>query len=385
MNQKILNRLCCPLCKSALVANPFVEESIQCSARFDYCAKNSGSTSVEKIIKDGVLLCQACNVWYPIYSYIPVMLVFETDFHRMFVKQYASEFRKFSEYTSPSGLPQPGEKSIQETFTDEWDCLQNDELSFLYSQEDLKVLCERVWLKWIQHSREKIQNVLNVGCGLGHESIALQEVTEDAEVFAVDLNFALLKAGESFKSNSKIHLVIASLFRLPFEQSSFDLVYSNGVIHHTFSTAEAFKSIAAYVRRDRFIFVWVYGLDDHLLRTGVLGLVAQMNYLMEKVARPMISGSPRVIRDIFFVTAALILHPLIRSRVRHKATWKLKNTEHDLRDWLSPRYAYRHSYNEVFEWFENLGFEVSDVHSPAAFRRLVHKQLWGVGLTGRRM
>jgi hypothetical protein len=78
-----------------------------------------------------------------------------------------------------------------------------------------------------------------------------------------------------------------------------------------------------------------------------------------------------------------MLHPLIKSRVRHKANWKLGNTEHDLRDWLSPRYARRHSYNEVIEWFENLGFAITDIQSPAAYRQLFQKQLWGVGLTGR--
>ena len=203
-------------------------------------------------------------------------------------------------------------------------------------------------------------------------------------MFAVDLNFAVLKSGEVFKSNPRIHLLVASLFNLPFELSSFDLVYSQGVIMATFSTWEAIKSIASYVRKDEFMFIWVYGLDDHLLRKGAIGLLTRTNYLLEKGLRPLISGTPKVLRDIFFTTTAFVLHPLIKSRVRHKATWKVKNTDHDLRDWLSPRYAHRHSYNEVFEWFEKLGFTIIDVQSPAAFRQLFQKQLWGVGLTGKK-
>jgi hypothetical protein len=69
-------------------------------------------------------------------------------------------------------------------------------------------------------------------------------------------------------------------------------------------------------------------------------------------------------------------------RVRHKQKWDLKATEHGLRDWLSPRYAYRTHYNEVIEWFENMGFQIVDVLSIANYRRLFQKQLSGVGLTG---
>jgi SAM-dependent methyltransferase len=283
------------------------------------------------------------------------------------------------------GLPKPGEKSVQETFTDEWNRVQGDELSFLYSPEDLRALNKKVWLKWLAYPQNKVNNVLNIGCGLGRESEALQQVTNNAEVFAVDLNFAVLRSGERLKSNPKIHLVVASLFHLPFELASFDLVYSQGVVMATFSTWEAIKSIASYVRNDGFMFIWVYGLDDHLLRKGAIGFLTRTNYLVEKGLRPLISGSPKVLRDIFFTMAAFVLHPLIKSRVRHKATWKVSNTDHDLRDWLSPRYAHRHSYNEVFEWFENLGFTIIDVQSPAAFRQLFQKQLWGVGLTGKRL
>jgi hypothetical protein len=37
------------------------------------------------------------------------------------------------------------------------------------------------------------------------------------------------------------------------------------------------------------------------------------------------------------------------------------------------------------KWLENLGFAVIDVQSPAAYRSLFQKQLWGVGVTGKRI
>ena len=212
MNRTILNTLCCPTCKNALNLESFIEENIECADYGPDKTAHSNEKKIERIVKEGVLLCENCRVWYPIWSYVPVMLLFETNFHKKFVKEHASALQTVSGYGCPSGRPQPGETSVQQTFTDEWDCVQNDELSFFYSPKELIALNNKVWLKWIDHSRGEIKSVLNVGCGLGRESLALQEVANNANVFAVDLNFAVLKSGDIFKSNPKIHFVIASLF-----------------------------------------------------------------------------------------------------------------------------------------------------------------------------
>jgi SAM-dependent methyltransferase len=338
-----------------------------------------------KIIKEGVLLCQHCKIWYPIYSYVPVMLVFETPLHKHFDREHKDRFEQLSEYSMPKGRPEPGERSLQETFTDEWNCVNGDDLSFLYSIEDLKLLHKKVLLKWVEYSQENIRSILDVGCGIGQESLSLQEVLANAEIFAIDLSFALLKSGEVFKSRTNIHLIVSSLFHIPLKTSSFDLVYSQGVIHHTFSTVEAFKSIASYVCNGGHLTIWIYGVGDHLVRVEDLGILVRVVYVAECILRPLISRSPKVLRDVLFKVLAIICHPMIKMKVRHKEKWHLENTRHSMRDWLSHKYAHRHSYNEVFEWFENLGFRIVDVQSPAAYRQLFQKRLWGIGVTGKKL
>ena len=386
MNISFLSSLCCPICKSDLAlhviaAEPLPPEHLETPT----LPPPSGETGVKAdLIREGLLLCTACRNWYPISSYVPVLLTFATAFHVAFRERHASAFAALSGYSSPTGHARPGERSVQSTFTDEWDGMEQDPLSFTYSREDLLALNERVWLKGVREAQGPIRRVLNVGCGLGRESVAVSEAVGGAEMVAVDLNFALLHSGALFKGNRSLHLVIASLFQLPFRAGSFDLVYSQGVIHHTYSTRDAFTAIAQFVRPNGYLFVWVYGLDDHLVRAGLTGFVSRAMYATEKLIRPVVSALPKRARDFVFLGLSIAAHPLIKTRVRHKEVWRLRNTDHDLRDWLSPRFAHRHSYNEVLEWFYDLGFKILDVQSPGEYRRLFHRRLWGVGVSGQR-
>ena len=66
------------------------------------------------------------------------------------------------------------------------------------------------------------------------------------------------------------------------------------------------------------MFIWVYGLDDHLVRGGAVGILTRVNCFIEKILRPTISIIPRMLRDLVFMVMTLTCHALIKSRVKHK-------------------------------------------------------------------
>jgi SAM-dependent methyltransferase/uncharacterized protein YbaR (Trm112 family) len=367
MDPAIVTRLVCPSCSSALGLEPFATDGRE-----------------RDTVSEGVLLCERCHVWYPISAGVPVLVGFPTPVLDRFASEHRRRLARLPDYQPPHRAPRPDERSVQETFTEEWACVTDSELSFTYSLEDEEDLVRDVWLKWTQRLEDSapVRGVLEVGCGLGSESLALREVL-GADIFAVDLNLALLQRGPH-RSRDGVHYIVASLFDLPFRPASFDLAYSMGVLHHTRSTEAAFEHVAAFVRPGGHLFVWVYGRDDHLAIRGRRGLARRAGLLAESALRPGLSRSPRAVRQAFFGAASRGAHPILRRTTRHGSRWGLQDTDNYLRDWLSPRFAHRHSFNEVISWFEQRGFDIIDVHSPSNYERLIGKQLWGVGVTGRR-
>jgi ubiquinone/menaquinone biosynthesis C-methylase UbiE/uncharacterized protein YbaR (Trm112 family) len=376
MKTSFLKRLRCPITNTTLTLQSFEEEVID----------------NDIIIKEGVLISEKAKVWYPISNYVPVMLIFKTDFHERFKDKYAQQLSTYSDLNIPQGKCEKGEKFVQKTFTEEWSLTQESELSFLRTDSDLVNLNKYVWLKWIT-PQTPVTSILNIGCGIGKETMALKEITNTSEIIAVDLNFAVMQAGSRYKNIENIEFVICSLFHLPFEQETFDLVYSQGVIHHTFSTEAAFNSIAAFVKKAGYLFIWVYALDDHLLFINSRGLRNRIKHYtqlflwrLEALIRPWLSQSPTAIRGIIIFLLGLGFHPLIKSRVNHSKQWKFQNTQHSLRDLFTPRFAFRHNMNEVIKWYENLSFTIHDIQSPAAHIKYFNgKKINGIGLTGKKL
>jgi SAM-dependent methyltransferase len=364
----------CPVSGKPLSLRVFAEEAV----------KDPSTGKEFSRVRSGVLVNEESKFWYPVENFVAVMLTFKTTFHVKFQERHAKEFEALKEYSFPQLTPFPGEDAIQSSFTDQWNLVHESDLSFSYNREDWLRLNRDVWLREVCKRQSEIKRILEIGCGIGAETLAIQDCLSAPLIFGVDLNFSILQAGPRYKERPDIQFVMASLYRLPFAKASFDLVYSQGVIHHTHSTREAFDSVVDYTKPNGFCFIWVYGLDDHLVLRGAAGFVNRIVTGFQYVSLPLLSRLGGPLRDLVFSTMTLLCHPLVKSRMRRRTSWKMRNTNHLLRDSFSVRYRHRHSYNELFEWFEDKNFRIVDLPSATAFRRIFNKRAFGVGATGQR-
>ena len=101
--------------------------------------------------------------------------------------------------------------------------------------------------------------VIECGCGTGQLTNFLS--IANRIVVGADLCLNSLKMATSFKGQNELdraHFLQMNLFRPCFKPASFDLVISNGVLHHTSDPLLGFKSIARLVKPGGYILVGLY-------------------------------------------------------------------------------------------------------------------------------
>ncbi|MCP4549987.1 MAG: methyltransferase domain-containing protein [bacterium] len=101
--------------------------------------------------------------------------------------------------------------------------------------------------------------ILECGCGTGQLTNFLS--IANRTVIGTDICLNSLKMGSAFRDANDLkraHFIQMNLFRPAFKPRSFDLVISNGVLHHTSDPLLAFKSIANLVKPNGYILIGLY-------------------------------------------------------------------------------------------------------------------------------
>lgn len=192
------------------------------------------------------------------------------------------------------------------------------------------------------------RTVLDAGCGMGR----FAEICADAgaEVWGVDLSEAVEAAVGNLGSRTNVRLLQADIMALPFADSSFDFVYSIGVLHHTPDTRAAFLQLARLVKPGGRISIWVYSkrlrafVGSELLRP-----------LTSRMPKPTLLRLCRIAVPLYHVHRIPLLgritQLLLPTSMERQPDWRWLDTF----DWYSPRYQWKHSFEEVEGWFHEAG------------------------------
>lgn len=202
--------------------------------------------------------------------------------------------------------------------------------------------------------------VLDVGCGMGR--FADVATRWGARVVGIDLSLAAEVAARNLAARDAT-IFQADVFHLPFAPETFDIIYSIGVLHHTSDCERAFKALPRLLKPGGRIAIWLYSKYNSWYR---------MSDIYRKVTRRLpptllyklcygvvpLYGVHEVLRCIPLVgrPASGALAYMIPMAFHPDRKWRILDTF----DWYSPWYQSKHTYEEVFRWFESCGLE--DLH-----------------------
>ncbi len=200
--------------------------------------------------------------------------------------------------------------------------------------------------------------VLDVGCGMGR--FAEVATRWGARVVGVDLSAAAEVAAKNLADRDFVAFQ-ADVFALPFAPASFDVIYSIGVLHHTPDCEAAVKALDKYLKPGGLLVVWLYSGYNKWYRFSDFWrrythkMKPETLHRILKVAVPFFYNLEQGLRHVPLIGRPIagIIHHVFP--VNHHPN--PENRILDTFDWYSPKYQSKHTYEQVFRWYADMGME----------------------------
>jgi SAM-dependent methyltransferase len=142
--------------------------------------------------------------------------------------------------------------------------------------------------------------VLDIGCGMGRWSYYIADKVKFVE--AVDPSEAVFSASEFTSKKPNIRITQAGVDDIPFEDNSFDFVFSLGVFHHVPNTEAAIVKAVRKVKKGGHFMVYLYySLDNR-------GFAFKLLFHLSNMLRVIISKLPGRLKSIVCDILAVTLY-----------------------------------------------------------------------------
>jgi len=331
--------------------DPFTKENLQFFS-FENNAEN---------IISGILLNKISGNVFPIIKGVPVLL--SSSLTKDFCKKYEKKLIEIKK-NFPSASINPSTQKNTWSFSLEWDSHNSKNLDTTWGMSTSGRYEQFLIENQIKESQLNNKIVLDAGCGNGMLSEYISQ--KDCLVFGIDYSESVFMAEEKRKSEN-VCFVRGDLQHPPFDNDFFDIIFSNGVLHHTPDTYKTFKSVAKCVKPEGRFYLWLY------CRKG--GFLWRIKRRWFDFLRTIVSRTHSVIQK-----CAVNIHTSISFGIQYLSGKKFKRNFDEIRidmyDSITPRWRYYHDPLEVSKWFFECGFNAGILthwDNPYGFGMLGYK------------
>jgi ubiquinone/menaquinone biosynthesis C-methylase UbiE/uncharacterized protein YbaR (Trm112 family) len=229
----------------------------------------------------------------------------------------------------------------KQTFDVEWKVFKYDEKIYGHSEEEE---LQDFYHRMVVDERFLYgKTVLDSGCGVGRLTQSVGNLAK--EIVGIDFSQGVDEARILNQKRSTVHILQGDIMNLPFKESSFDYVYSKGVLHYVYDVRKCIASLASVVKPGGALSMTLY---------------PKMSSLFESFNRLLRAVTVRLpIKIIYWLSNLLIPFLSIAWKwsglKRRNIDWN--ESAHMIFNWLSSEFQNRASNREAEGWFRELDFD----------------------------
>jgi ubiquinone/menaquinone biosynthesis C-methylase UbiE len=224
---------------------------------------------------------------------------------------------------------------------------------------------------------KKCDYILDAGTGIGN-SAHWFSANKDSTVFAIDASESVFFANKKYGKISNIHFLQADIRQLPFKKNFFSFICSDQVLHHTKDTKTSFINLTKHLKKNGLISIYVYKKKGPIREFSddyIRGIMVDKS---EKECMKFSESMAKLGRNLSKLNKKITIKEDIPSL-------KIKAGKYDLQrfiywnflkcwwsndvpfaqsvatnfDWYFPKFAYRHSPDEVKSWFKQSKLKIT--------------------------
>ncbi len=296
-------------------------------------------------VMDGVLVSKAGR-HYPVMHGVPVFIQNLAEQHADWLCDHADSLEDIpAEWAG--GRYEAGTQRVQDSFGYEWSRYHRVLPEYDSNYMHQTGLSDAFYAGKV---------VLDAGCGYGRHTSYVARLP-GTMVVGFDLSEAVFIAFETLRDLDNVVLAQGDLFHPPVQRRHFDFVYSWGVLHHTPSVEEGFRSIRLLVRPGVQISFGAYRMWNRIgvafqraVRTATCRLPRDLLYWTCYAAMPL--------NALYFALLRHIpgLRELTRVFIKPSRDWRICHT--DTFDWWHPYYNHYHTLAELEQMVAAGGLEL---------------------------